>query len=425
MLVSTLAASRPKIVAPGPPDVVSHVWTPTKNGGGNILDASWANLPLNEWCAVAGTKTGQLSTLLTAAGLPRATIEKGDAAAVAGGMVAWSGCVLAGTSAYWPVPGGHVDSSMNGLWRLDLERMGSDAGFAIECNPSDPADATYPWDAGYIARSMGSFRIYPPSPSGDGVANDILPDGKPTSRHQYKGIWYDSTRNQVGVGTMSRWVWDLDTDAWTRTRWTYSGSPVEPTINQHLFYHAATDQIVGYFARLGDGDYYTMSKTAASGSAIVDITPPTNWFAQSGAASCRLSEDEVLFLWWNNDVNEDRWAILNLSSASVTSQGLVTNPIDPGSTNNEMQVCVYNPTTGKVLRRLTDGSFRGDWYEFDLATKANSVHTPAGFAVPYAPTPGGNCFHYAARNCIVYVAPADGSGVASDTVDAVHVLRYA
>lgn len=389
-----------------PNDVSANVWYPTKTVGGTIKAGSWANLPLNSWCKVNGSTLGQLESALTAAGFPM-TKDLGNGKVV-GSINAYSGGVLANDAFYMPRVGGHADSSMNGIWRLDLEKMGGGTSWGIEAMPSDPDAPGFVWRTPYkTLADVTSFSIYSFTPSDTW---DVLPDGKPTSAHIYNGCWYDPSRNTINTSRMSKWSWDLTNKAWTRSRWTDAGTPVYTTINGELHYRAANDRVYGHFS-FSDVDYYSWSYAPAGGVAISGAPTPTDWNAKSGTATARIG-DTILALW---HLSGEKWGIFNMATNSWTS-GSVTS----GKTydyNSELMVTCYVPEWNKVIRRGTANGMAGSWWQFDLATKTNQVYAPAGFTVPFASSPGNKCFYYPARKCVVYITAT------STSVDAVYVMR--
>lgn len=389
-----------------PNDVSGNVWTPTKNGLGNIKSGSWANLPLNTWCRVSGSTLAQLETALTAAGWSMSKdYGNGD---LIGSINAYSGGVLANDAFYIPRTGGHADSSMNGIWRLDLEKMGGGTSWAIESMPSDPDASGAVWSSNYRNLvGITSFTTYTPAAAD---VTDVLPDGKPTSAHIYNGVWHDSTRNTINTSRMSKWSWDLTTKTWTRARWTDAGTPFYTTINAELHYRAANDRVYGHFS-FSDIDYYTWSYAPGGGAAISGLATPANYAPKGGMATARI-DDTILALWGNSG---ERWGIFNMASQSWTS-----GDVSAGKTydyNSELMVTCYVPEWGKVIRRGTANGLTGQWWQFNVASKANETYTPAGISVPHSPNPGNKCFYYPARKCVVYITAT------ATNVDAVYVMR--
>lgn len=389
-----------------PNDVVGNVWTPTKNGFGLIKAGSWANLPLNTWCRVSGSTLAQLESLLLANGFPISK-DLGHGGTV-GSINAFSGGVLVNDAFYMPRVGGHADSSMNGIWRLDLERMGGGTSWAIEAMPSDPDAPGYVWRTPYRTLSdVTSYSIYNYTPSDTW---DVLPDGKPTSAHIYNGVWYDPSRNTINTSRMSKWSWDLTNKAWTRSRWTDAGTPFYTTINAELHYRAANDRVYGHFS-FSDIDYFSWSSAPAGGVAISGASTPPDWNAKGGMSTARIGDTILAF--WNQ--SGEKWGIYNMASNSWTS-----GSITAGKTydyNSELMVTCYVPEWGKVIRRGTANGLNGQWWQFDVASKTNEVYSPAGFSVPHAPCPGNKCFYYPARKCVVYITAT------ATNVDAVYVMR--
>lgn len=406
-----------------PNDVAANVWTPTKNASGYIKNGSWANLPANSWCRVAGTKLSQLLAPLASAGYVPSADDYGNGKDITTTFIAWSSGVLIGSEYINGLGGGHYDSSNNGLWRLNLEKMGGNAGWEIEAMPSDPDASGAAWSATYKdTRTNGgsSFTEYRPSTGGDGYYHDILPDGRPTARHCYQGVWYDSLRNEIGFSRTSKWTWNRTTQQWARSRWTLNGSLQLPTINSWLEYIPQNDEVVGHYAD-SDTDYYTWQRHAAAGANRVGSAAPQYYGAYVENTQTRINATELLMLWWDyTTTNTQRWAIYN-SVARTWTGGAVTSPWQaPSSTLQEMQPMVYIPAWNKCLMRGTDGSARGAWRAFNLATKANEAYSPAGNAPPIAGYPGRAYMLYQRANgdqIVVAIAPQN------DTTDCVYVMR--
>lgn len=391
-----------------PSDVVSNVWTPTKGPDGRILDDSWANLPLNEWCRVSNTTPQLLQNALIAAGFNPASKDYGTAKNVLPSFNAWVGMAfdpLTG-KAYIPAGGGHADGSMNGVWSIDFERMGGSSTYGIEKMPSDPDDATYPWSAAYKALSTGTFTAYTPIVT----TADSLPDGTPTSRHQYNGVWFDRKRRQVGMSRNAKWVYDLDTQQWTRTTWTKAGSGISPTIDHHLHCDHVKDRVVGFF-RLTDNDSYNdwSQHDLNAGGALAYIGTPRPVSIASGMCVHERA------LWVFAQGSPETWSRFDLNTNGWT-HGTIGNPVTYDYTQ-EMQVAVYIPEWGKVLRRFTWSTLTGTWRLFDVATKSNESYTPAGLAPPFATWPGNKYVYYPRRRCVLAFVP---NALASD---AIYVMR--
>lgn len=402
--------------------ISSGIWTPGRNAAGIITQASVNTLPLNQWHRVAGTQLQSLVSLVEANGFSFASDVLSVNKDIRGSFVGWVGCAHDGRTIYYPRGGGHNDSSLNGTWSMDVLKM----AWAVEKMPSRPDAPGAVWATEY--RASNSYTQYV-GPGGvnvdsDGLYWDRLPDNEPTSAHTYNGVWYDSTRRQVGTGRVSKWTFDLASKTWTRQRWSYNGGAAQIfTINQQLFYHAAKDAVFGYPAR-SDFDTGTFGKVVLPGSNFVPIAGgPASFGMNNGpvGTSVRLDEDRLLFLWQNSG---ERWGIFNMATETwdAGSGGFITDGVTFTS-ESEMQIALYIPTwgtQGQVIRRGTHSATNGQWWLFDIATKANLPYTPAGVSIPVTSWPGNKWLNLPALNIALGID--DNSSLSTP---AVLVMRYA
>jgi hypothetical protein len=351
---------------------------------------------------------------------PYTAYDFGTNKTIRSSFYSWVGCCDDGRRVYYPRGGGHVDSSVNGLWALDLLKM----QWEVVKAPSKHNAAGFEWSSNY--KVGGSFTNYINSAGttvdSDGLYWDKLPDGTPTAAHTYNGVWFDSKRRTIGTGRVSKWAYSLESGQWTRQRWTWAGgAPTVFTINQEFHYHAGRDAVYGYPAR-NDQDNYSFGKFAADTSAWTALGICANFAAQSTAmSSVRLDNDRVLFLW---SLNGERWGIYNMSTQTWESGS--GNAITDGRAQSypaEMQAAIYIPTwgaAGQVIRRGTSGAYNGAWWIFDIATKANLPYTPAGSVPAWLSWPG-NKYRSIPRLGIAMVLN-DSSG--TNTAQGVHIMRY-
>jgi hypothetical protein len=276
---------------------------------------------------------------------------------------------------------------------LDLLKM----QWGVEKMPSDPLDPTYPQSAYYriTDNNLTSYSTGATDPNvdPDGLLWDMLPDGTPTSTHTYNGVWYDSTRRQLGTSRISKWTYDLATKTWSRQRWTRNGgSPTTFSIYANLFYHAGNDALYGFF----DGEYsaYRFGKVAFPGSDEVSISSP-GWIGVTVTA-CRLDEDRALFFFYNGTTTKVEYAaIFNMAtetwykwggSAWVPNAGAtiavpVTNGVPFDTTfQGAGQMALFIPSwgaQGQVLR-TQESATPTEWWIYDIATHTNFSYTPNG-----------------------------------------------
>lgn len=370
-----------------PMDVVNNVWTPTKDGNGDILGGSWENLPLDEWCSVAGTQLQGLQDALIAAGFNPQTKSFGTNKTVTATFTPWVGVAVDFTNGdVWnPWGGGHQDSSINGVWHISMERMGS---WDIAHMPSDPDAVGYEWPSAY--RNDSDFTTFE-SPSLD-TPNDILPDGMPTSRHQYNGVWYDPVRNEVCQARNRIWKFHPGSGQITSQK-TYINEVMDAlSTNQHLFFDEVTNNIIGYApaSSVDEDNWITLNPDTG------DWTHLPNRYAGAARAICRIGRDIMLI----TDANT--YGLLNMDSGVWHSTATLT---DNQSYNyvQSMQVCVYVPEWGKVIRQFTNSPLYAQWYLFDPATLTHEAYTPQGLVPPFSAWPGNKVFYYPRRKCVVYI----------------------
>lgn len=393
-------------------------WTPGRNASGEVTQASINALPLNQWVKVSGATLQALKTLIEAGGFSFNTHEWSVGHSIASAFQAWVGCADDGRRIYYPRGGGHADSSLNAVLALDVMKL----GWEVTKAPSRPDAPGFVWNASYDVPPNSTFTGYTAAlPTDDGLYRDILPDGTPTSAHTYNGVWFDSTRNQIGTGRVSRWVYNLTTNTWSRSRWTYDGSgPTAFTINQQFHYHAGRDAIYGFPGR-SDSDYYSFGKCPAVSAAWSGLSGPSN-YASTAISSVRLTADRVAFFWYHNSA--ERWGIYNMATESWESGsgGAITGG-KALTYLSEMMPAVYVPTwgtQGQIIRRGTADGLLGQWWVFDIASKANVTYTPAG-SPPGTPIWSGNKYR-AMPNLGVVIALDDSAAITSP---AIHLMRYA
>ena len=92
---------------------------PVFDRNGNVLDSWWASLPLNRWIEVEGTDLISRVTPL----LPSRFVDFGTIG-LRGVFDAWSGAAFdRARGRMFFFGGGHQDSSNNGLYEFNLEKM--------------------------------------------------------------------------------------------------------------------------------------------------------------------------------------------------------------------------------------------------------------------------------------------------------------
>ena len=405
-----------------PMDVSANVWTPTKDSLGRIRLGSWANLPLNEWCVVSGAALSQIASQLDALGVNRAAYDYGTSnGAITATITPWTGVAVdhENSMVYFPRGGGHADSSLNGTWKLNLERMGGGAGFDIEDMPSNPDAPGFEWSADYRVPTTGSFSVYTPYTSSDGNQYDradILPDGKPVSLHTYGGVWHDPLRNKIGSLRNSRWQYSLTTKTWQRALW---ASPVNarPTI----YGHAHWDSYIGavrIFASTNDvGGQWWIYDDATQTSTLM----PGAGMTGSDASTWATCGDGRYIYVTGSTATGEKYSIFDMQTATWIVQGApVTGVSLVYDYTFDMSGLVYIPEWGKCIHYLSRLSVDGHRLRtFDPATGEMTAYSPPGANVINGNSRwvGNKLFYYPRRKCVVFIDPI------SDATDCVYVMR--
>jgi hypothetical protein len=181
------------------------VMQPAFGSDGRVSEAFWSSLPLRTWIEVAGTRMDQLLRKLPP-GFQDLGVE-GFSAITAD----WSGAAFdSETGRIWCCGGGHLGSSNNGLYELDLERM----SWRIAMQPSlyTPADL-----AASKAEWNQTDKKWIDFWQGYHVGEDWWRDGKPTALHTYGDIEFVPGVGVVRGGRLHYWHYDVAEGTATRT----------------------------------------------------------------------------------------------------------------------------------------------------------------------------------------------------------------
>lgn len=365
----------------GPPPVEPPPVEPPPDG-----EFDFASLPIGEWVATASAPVAEITEQLNAAGFTKDKYK----GTVTGSFSAWVGAAkdFDGGYVYIPWGGGHGDSSLNGIWRLNLKTLKWD----IEQMPSDPNAPGYEWTDEYW--NSNSYTVYDRTVE---EFSDRLPDGMPTSRHQYGGVWFDTRRNTVNQSRLTLWSHDVATKNLTGQLWVDdTGKTWFPSINHQLFYDEERDKVVGMMRRWGY-DYW----------GFIEYDPETKVFRNIGAPIAHVGH-----IYWRHGRKiyglspttvGEKWAEFDMDTKTWESGDTTGLPFTY-SHSEEMQVAVYVPQWGKVLRKFRNG----DWYLYDLVTKVNEPYTPVGDA-PHGHLTGNKAFYYPEQKTIVYIEVSGAS----------------
>lgn len=413
------------------------VWQPRRDAAGRITEQAWADLPRRTWVEVTGSSPiPDLRRQLIDSGFTEnnplfteATLEKH----VRGSFAAWiGGCHdVRARSFYVPYGGGHADGGLNGIWKLDLQRM----AWSIEKMPSHPAARGAEWSAAYLDRSSrgggGNYTIYrtertePPrwtghSVRGDGYC-DVLPDLRPTSRHQYMGVVFDSSRNRLythryrrlSYSTVDRTESDLLYDP-NVLRWPNNGRP-NPDPDNHAIFDPETDST--YLWSIGGG-YWAFFRLHEPTYTLTRL-PSLPAHASRIATMAQVGR-ELYFMNLGSNNNDSRAPVVsqrldvfNLDRQQWTRtdtfvgypKHVLQNRGEVWATNasDDMQSMVWIPETRKFLCYL---SVPRKWYWLDPLRLTLSV-----FSGDSSPAParhlGTKVFYCPVRKAIVLAAGLD------------------
>lgn len=215
LISQAAAATWSKDNVPGSYDTATDTWTPGRGSDGRVTAVSWNLVPLNRWVRVASTRMDVLETVVKAAIPAWNDRGTGDWNGV---LKAWSGMALdpSRPRAFF-FGGGHHDSANNGVYRLDLDKM----GWAVQKLPTDPAQ----FDSRYTTAGTGSFTNYPPAadyeaanPTDYTVKSDCFypfAPLEPTARHTYGSLVCNPGRNELFMGCRRMWTLDLTSNQWS------------------------------------------------------------------------------------------------------------------------------------------------------------------------------------------------------------------
>lgn len=367
----------------------------------------WGANPINVWVKVPDSDpVAQITAQLDAAGFDSSKYR--PAGAVGGSFYAWvGGAIDQAKGQFWLTwSGSHNNSSLNGIWKFNIDQM----DWVIAEMPSDPFDATYPWSQEY----WDSYQYREYIPEEDTPFYDILPDSRPTSRHTYNATWFDSTRNTPGNGMYSFWRYDPVTREEIHQQWVNDATdtPMVTGFEVNMIYDEVTDKVIGALPSHGGGSTYRwVTADPVTGRYTGQTNSPLRV-----SPTCYVKNDRTIHGLGGS--SGQLWADYDIDSQTWTSGNQIDMPVHDAITGS-MQVCIYIPETGQILRQFTDGDMRGDWYMYDPVTKINTPHTPAG-NIPLGLHTGTSAFYYESAKSIVYI---EVGGPEKPDDDAIYVMR--
>ncbi len=367
------------------------VWVPEKDSDGRVLQESLHKLQLNTWYEVADTSLVPLQRKLESAmGKRFKTLNHGNGS-IRETFSAWvSGDLGDDGKFYIPWGGGHGNTSLNAIWSLDIEHMGGDDTWVIEQLPSDPDRPGFEWSNEY--RKSKNFTNYRPALK---KPADILPDGMPTSRHQYNGVWFDTKRKTINQSRGHLWSFNTVSKETTGKVWHVKGKDRYPDIYGNLFYNEFHDTVVGHlrYKKYSRHDHIRYDPKTHK----VRLQKGVPWSLGGSTCGTRY-KDNILYLGYAN--GSARWAIYDLKKESIKNGKFKGVAFD---WKNEMPACVYIPEWDKVLRRMQQPKIQGRWFTFDPNNKTEGRYTPDGKPPPYDRYPGKKVFYYAPWKSVIYI----------------------
>ena len=394
-------------IASVPNDVVANVWTPTKGADGRIRNGSWANLPLNEWCAVSGAALSQIAAQLDAAGINRTAYDYGTSnGTIMRTIDPWTGVAVDFESAdvWFPRGGGHADSSLNGVWRLNLERMGGDDGWYVEHLPSNPDATGFEWSSEY--KTSGNFTLYQPYTTSTYDQGDILPDGKPTSSHTYGGVWFDPIRKKVGTSRYSRWQFNTITKTWERGLWPDIGSSRTVQIYGMAHWDEVRGRVVLFSTfTTGSHQWWAYDDATQAVTVLPGVSMGTTQVATT--ASARVGSDIWVF---RGGSAGERYARFSMDSLTWVESGDVGNALSGFSWTEDACAACYVPEWGKILHYVSKTGGAERMRLFDPVSKAMEPWSQSGLIPPLGAGKRvhNKLFYYPRRKCVVLIDPSNG-----------------
>lgn len=383
--VKNSAAGYPHTIPLTP--ITAFNWTPARDASGIVTDASWQQLPISTTESpvvhriLGSDPVSELTTELITGGYNPANDDYGNGK-VAGTFIAWTGLALDKTQnkAWMPWAGGHADSSCNGIWEFDINKL----KWSVESLPSDPDAPGYEWSEAY--KTSGSFTTY--------EGSYTLPDGRPPSQHTYGGVFKAgdlliSTRNR-------RYAYNLSTKQYeTVTMWyeTDGVTQYKPDIHNYTFERNGVvygvmkkANVYGGFQKISDPSTNIVSGTSAP------VYDDIIWNGSHCVA--QLDSDRLIATSYHN-----KYAIFNMVTESWGASQTITGDLNTypsnDSYNDELNAFMFIPTwgnSGSMLRQYMHGSKKWKWFVLDLETNIQTELTLTGATLQATPWIGNKAF---------------------------------
>lgn len=365
--------------------ITNFRWTPARDVNGVVTESSWQQLPIATkenpvvYRIIGSDPVDELTTELISRGFNPASKDYGNGK-VTGTFTAWVGQALdpEQKKAWIPWGGGHADSSMNGVWEFDINKL----KWSVESMPSDPNAAGFEWSNSY--KNSGSFTVYRDD---EGGSSYELPDGRPPSQHTYGGVFKSgdyivTTRNR-------RFAYNLVTKEYSVDQWLLNGLYHQPGIQNYMFTYGSSafgvmkaENVYGGFYKVPDTS--TPDIVAVSAPVYEDIL----W--NGGHALAQLGADKIIATSYTN-----KYAIFDMGSESWGPSINITGDLTTYTYDDELQVLLYIPNwgaAGSMIRQFMSGSNKGKWYLLDLDTNVQTALTLTGSTIPYTPWAGQKVF---------------------------------
>lgn len=407
--------------------IVDGVYQPKRMQDGKIDTADFASLPENVWLRVAGSSFGVLQDEIVRAfnaeyktNYPWNKISVCPSGNIANSINGWTGGL-------WDekrqrvvliTPGGHTNGCVTGIWAWNVLT----AAWGVVEPPANPYDADTPWSAKY--RKSHSTTYYPRGDMPADIAashftTDILPDGTPTARHQYRGEAHDPINDIYYTTRHSLWAYDLESGKYRVNALKIDGKPFVSAAQGAVVFNQYHNELVGLVMASGTDYYGWRTVDVATGNtAKIGSLIGTNFAARGGSLELIPGTTEMLIMAASEDAKCERYSVYNLKGKRGVVGSETVNGCLSYTGSNELPALTYVPEWGQWLRRMTTliGGERCGWYLFD---HVNNVQRKVEFENPPA------CAPYIGRK-LVYSQPLGALVLISETNagrPAVHMLR--
>lgn len=208
------------------PSITGSVWTPTRNGSGDVVFGNWAGLPANTWLDVAGSVLNDV--------IETPHYLNGYGSDGAHNIIdAWSGAAWDNSNNRMYISGGgHADTHCcdTGIYKVEVASL----QFSRVADRQPISQAQY-WSSGvfYDGNSSAPY-------------NTPLKNGVPSAWHTYNGLVFlppvvmGNTEGGVYYHGSARSIYDLDTDTYSACHWNSPDHDSLDWSNQAAFLDGST-----------------------------------------------------------------------------------------------------------------------------------------------------------------------------------------